>query len=113
MTTSAPVALAAADLEGNDDEIARHERLHGASDVNNPPGRLVSQRKWAGETRLPPGNHEIQITSRHGKRLDDRVASILNDRRRDIPPFDPVFLDVSQLSHAAFPTKAITFDLRR
>jgi hypothetical protein len=101
MTTPAPLAFSAADLEGNDDEIAGHECPNCAPYIHNAAGRLVAKREWAAEARFPSGDHEIQITSRYRKRLDDRVARILNDRRRDIPPLDPVLLDVSQLSHAA------------
>ena len=77
MAAPAALALAATDLERDDDEIAGRKIPHGVADIDHPAGGLVSEREGPGEPGLAADDEEIEIAARHRQRLHQRVAVIL------------------------------------
>ena len=43
----------------------------------------------------------VNVAARHRKRLHQRIAIVLQGRRGNVPPFDLVAADISQLPHRA------------
>ena len=95
----AAVAGAATDLERNDDEIAGREILHLIADGGDAAGGLVPERKRTGQPRSAVDDRKIEIAARHRERLHQRVAIILQMGLGNVPPFDLVAADISQLPH--------------
>jgi hypothetical protein len=63
----------------------------------------VPEREGAGQAGLAADDDEIEIATRHRKRPHQGVAIILQFWFGDVPPFDGVAADISQLPHPASP----------
>jgi hypothetical protein len=96
---AAAVALAARDLERDDDEVARRDGLHVAADGEHLGDALVPHRDRHRQRR-PAGRHRaVEVARRDRDRPHQRLPPVLEIRLRHVLPRQLAGSGQNQLAH--------------
>jgi hypothetical protein len=82
-------ALAAVDLEGDDDPLADLHPLHLGADLDHLGDRFVAVVEGHREGRAAEHDRPVEVAGGDGDRVDDRLLRTGRRRGRHAPPLDP------------------------